>query len=317
MIRNRTLAGATGALLLLLAAATAAPAQEVDPLGALRARQLYLEGQPDQAFALVRPLAEAGDLQAQVTLGYFYAHGIGTPRDEAKAIALFEAAAERNHAAALFNLAVSYEHGTLGLPEDMTRAHALFVRGAGLDHPPALYRLALIYLNKARATDAGLPYDPSLGVALLERAVTTGHPQAAAELAFLLQRGDEAPQDLARARKLFLIAAAHGVGRAQIAYADMVEKGHGGPADRVEAEVWFRRAQADGTSEGAIRLARLLTRNSVPGQDRQIEALAWCLWYHAHQPVTPPADPMRRCTWARTGLGPDEVASAQALAQTF
>jgi uncharacterized protein len=321
MIRNRTLAGVAIAVILALAPLGPARSQDADPLGAAGARQLYLDGQYDQAFAMVLRLAETGDAQAKVTLGYFYSYGFGTARDEAKAIALFEEAAEQNHPAALFNLAVSYEFGSLGQPKDPARAYALFLQAAALDHPPSLHRLAMLYLLADRLptplSALGVPKDPALGRALLERAVAAGHPQATADLAELLHAGVDLPQNLPRARKLYLIAAAHGFGDAQHIYAAMVEAGEGGPADLAEAELWFRRAQGTGVVGAALDLAQLLARNAQPGPDRQVEALAWCLWYDASLPVVVPEDPLRNCTWARTGLGPEDVAAAQALAKTF
>lgn len=316
MIRSLCLAA-------LLAAAFCRPAlaEAAEALEVIRAWQLYLDGQPGLAFATVWRLAQAGDPQAEVTLGFFYARGIGTVGDPARAVALFESAAARNHPVALFNLAVSYEHGSLGLPRDPAQALALYLRSAALDHAPSLHRLGLLYLSAERSPSSmsarDFPQDAELGRALLERAVAAGHPQATADLARLLLTGRGMSMDLPRARQLYLIAAAHGIGEAQRDYSLMLEKGSGGPADLTQAEFWFRRAQASGINEAGRDLSRILSRNKVPGSDRHLEALAWCLWYEATLPTFIPEDPLRHCTWARTGLGPDEVAAAQALAQTF
>jgi len=287
-------------------------AEAGDPLAAIRARQLYLDGHPDLAFATLLRLAQTGDPQAEVALGYFYAKGIGTPVDDAKAVELFERAAQKNHPAAIYNLAVSYEFGGTGLPRDRAKAEALYRRSAALDHAPSMHRLALMYL-----AGKAVPRDIGLGRALLERAVLSGHPQATADLAQLLFTGGDLPKDLPRARALFLIAAAHGIDKAQRNYGAMLAAGQGGPADPAEAEIWLRRAQAAGNATAGLDLAHLLAANDSPGPDRQVEALAWCLWYDASLPVVIPEDPSRNCIWARTGLTPEDVQKAIAMAKTF
>lgn len=59
-----------------------------------------------QAVDLLRPLADKGDPQAQHLLGSLYRIGLGAPADAAKARALLLAAAQRNHAAAAYSLAL-------------------------------------------------------------------------------------------------------------------------------------------------------------------------------------------------------------------
>jgi uncharacterized protein len=319
MIRKRTFAGVAVAVMLALAPDRPASAQETDQLGAVRARQLYLDGQPDKAFAMLLPLAEAGDAQAMVTLGYFYAYGIGTNRDVAKAVTLFEAATKQNHPGALFNLAIFHEHGSFGLPKDLNRAHALLLQAASFDHPPSMLRLARLHLlaNRLLTETTGIPRDPALGRALLERAVALGDRLAIADLAEELQTGTNMARDFPRARQLLLIVAAHGVREAQLDYAAMVEAGRGGVADLAEAELWYRRAQANGIADAALGLARILARDALPGRDRQVEALAWCLWYQAQRSVTNPDAALQNCAWARIGLGPEGVTAAQELAPTF
>jgi TPR repeat protein len=62
--------------------------------------------------------AALGSAEALFALGNFYADGIGVPKDEARAVALYHRAAERAFAPALQRLAMAYERGELGLPAD-------------------------------------------------------------------------------------------------------------------------------------------------------------------------------------------------------
>ncbi|MGZ4993812.1 MAG: tetratricopeptide repeat protein [Methylobacter sp.] len=51
-----------------------------------------------------RKEAKAGDPDAQYNLAYIYENGIGVPKDEAKALELYQQAADQGHSAAQSNL---------------------------------------------------------------------------------------------------------------------------------------------------------------------------------------------------------------------
>ncbi len=307
MIRNLCFA-----FLFAVSAGHFAIADDSDLLSAIRARQLYFDGQPALAFAALLPLAQAGDRQAEATLGFFYATGVGTPIDEAKALALLERAAAKDHPGALYNLARSHELGLLGLQQDPALAQVLYLRAVALDHTPSLHRLGLMYLSGKQITR-----DTGLGRALLERAVAAGDPQATADLARKLYAGSDLPQDLPRARALFLIAAAHDIAPAQRDYGVMLALGKGGPVEPVQAEYWLRRAQKAGVTEAGFDLARLLSTHTDLWGDRQVEAYAWCLWSEGSPSDVTAENPGRFCTWARTGLGQKDMQAGIDMAKTF
>ncbi|WP_175649294.1 tetratricopeptide repeat protein [Micromonospora avicenniae] len=80
----------------------------VDPrartmLGVIRAFHL---GDPAGGVKLLAVSAEGGDPVAQRTLGYLVQHGVGTAKDDVRANALYQAAAEQGDAFAAFNLGV-------------------------------------------------------------------------------------------------------------------------------------------------------------------------------------------------------------------
>ena len=110
------------ALLLLFAAlhgGALSPATAADFDKGLAA---YKAGDYQTALAEWRPLAEAGDVNAQTMLGLVYAEGKGVPQEHAEAAKWFRRAATRGHAEAQFALGVLYGLGK-GVPQDFIAAH--------------------------------------------------------------------------------------------------------------------------------------------------------------------------------------------------
>lgn len=77
------------------------------------------------------PLAEAGDLEAQVTVGEIFEKGLGIPPDHEAAALWYEAAALAGSSQAAVNLGQLYEQG-LGVPESKEEAAKWYRRAAGL-----------------------------------------------------------------------------------------------------------------------------------------------------------------------------------------
>lgn len=86
------------------AAATVAPANA----NLQQAYDAYRNKDYVRAFNLLRPYAEAGDAQAQFTLGTLYRYGYGRPADPKEALRWFRMAAEKNHSQAEYNLGSMY-----------------------------------------------------------------------------------------------------------------------------------------------------------------------------------------------------------------
>lgn len=70
------------------------------------------------AIALLEPLCEQGDPDAQSMLGVLYQIGIGVPGDGKKAVALLRSAAEKGVGLAAHNLATLYATGAPGIEPD-------------------------------------------------------------------------------------------------------------------------------------------------------------------------------------------------------
>ena len=93
------------ALALLLIGGMAAAGPLEDGIAAHGARDYA------RAFALLRPLAERGDAQAQNLVGLMHANGQGVARDDGRAVYWFRQAARQNHIKAGRNLAYMLANG--------------------------------------------------------------------------------------------------------------------------------------------------------------------------------------------------------------
>ena len=104
------------AALLLAAGAPLSHADFADGLAAFDA------GDYQGALEAWRPLAEAGDAEAQVALASLYRGGLGLPADLAQAARWYRRAAAQGDAVAQLNLGDLYARGA-GVPRDLVQAH--------------------------------------------------------------------------------------------------------------------------------------------------------------------------------------------------
>jgi len=76
-----------------------------------------------EAASIWEDMAAKGDPQAQFNLGLMYHSGAVLPRDEHKAVALYEKAAEGGYTQAQEYMLVGYQEGWFGLPQDSGKAY--------------------------------------------------------------------------------------------------------------------------------------------------------------------------------------------------
>ncbi len=94
------------AILVLLLALFASPARANFSLG----QNLFAAGDYAGALQAWRPLAEAGDVRAQYSLGVIYEKGLGVPRDLPQAIEWYRHAADHGYAPAIAALRAAKRH---------------------------------------------------------------------------------------------------------------------------------------------------------------------------------------------------------------
>jgi hypothetical protein len=87
----------------------------------------YLEGDYTVAWFAWLGLAEAGNAEAQFSMGHLYRAGEGVPRDAAIAADWFARAAAQGHGHAMLNLALIHEQGA-GVSRDPALAYAYAAR---------------------------------------------------------------------------------------------------------------------------------------------------------------------------------------------
>ena len=98
------------------------------------------------AVRLFRPLAEQGNLQAQVSLGRMYQGGYGVPQDYQEALKWFRKAAEQADAQAQSMLGGMYANG-LGSPQDYPEAVKWYRKAAQQGNTNAQNNLGRMYAN--------------------------------------------------------------------------------------------------------------------------------------------------------------------------
>jgi uncharacterized protein len=109
---SRQVLGFMAMLLSLCASALQAGAGPLEDAATAYSRKDY-----DQVYEILRPVADAGNAEAQNRLGNMYFFGIGVPQDYAKAIDQYRKAAVQGHPEAQATLGRQLGRG-LGVPRD-------------------------------------------------------------------------------------------------------------------------------------------------------------------------------------------------------
>lgn len=184
----------------------------------------YLASNYAGAYAVLQPLADAGDTAAQYYLGTLYQHGHGVARDPRAAMAWYERAARRGHAEAAFALAFLLYYGA----------------GAG---------------------ERAIVATPEAAAPWLEIAAEQGNPSAQYLLGTLFRTGQGEIADRATAMRWTLQAADRGVVAAQYD-AGLFFGGEPGVHNALAAFTWFDLAARSGYPGAALNRARIAERLS-------------------------------------------------------
>lgn len=136
---------------------------------------------PEERFQKLRRDAEAGDPDAQNSLGAMFYTGEAVSRDAAgnimdydpvSAAGWFFRAAEKGHAEAQFNLGLLYLHGD-GVEKDIEAALKWFTQSAEQGNADAQNNLGVIYL-----TGEGVEQDSDEAIKWFEKAAEQGNEEA-------------------------------------------------------------------------------------------------------------------------------------------
>jgi len=153
--------------LLVFAFATSGLVQaQADP-PASRLYEMATDGS-SVAFERLTAMAEAGDAEAQLNLGWLYHDGWVVPQNSSLAVQLFRRAADQSLADAQFWLGWMYDLGE-GVPKDPASAVAWFRKAAEQGDRDAQYNLGLKYRD-----GSGAPKDLAAAYAWMTLAASQG-----------------------------------------------------------------------------------------------------------------------------------------------
>lgn len=233
-------------LLALLPALAAAPAVANPLEDALRAHD---EGRYEEARALLLPLAEAGNVDAQNRLSHMNWYGEGAPSDYEAAEFWSRKAAAQGSAAAHFDIGAHYYTGT-GVEKDVEQAFEWQLKSAELGDPEGARNVSKFY-----ELGIGTAADPLKSVYWRNRALDMGEPVTElAEAAKYLTLGAFAQ---AEAERLLISAATQRIPLAQFVLGDLLlEGGDYWLADTQQAHLWLSLAAASGCLEAPALVRR-------------------------------------------------------------
>jgi hypothetical protein len=298
----------------------------------------------------IQRAADAGSSEGAHRLALVYAQGLaGTPRNEVRALELFEKAAAAGHTRAQINLGILYLRG-LGVPRDIVNARAWLEKAAASGDPQALYTLG-------RAMDEAseqIAPDPVRAADLYRRAAEKGHVLAGLRYGLALSEGIGIKRDVALAQKWLVQARDNGVPEAALAMGDLAARtpasrdkaanertvqtavgwyelaaqggvpsaqfklgnayfsGVGMARDPMQAMLWYSRAAQQGLPQAQHALGIMLI-GGVAGAPDPVEGYKWLLL--AEKAGNPDSRAVRDKSAAQ--LSEKDRRQAEALAQRF
>lgn len=134
--------------------------------------------------ALLRSLAESGNLEAQSRLGFAYFTGNDVPKDVSEALMWWRKAAEQNHAFAQFALGYSYYFGR-GVETNYAEAVKWYRKAADQNNSEAEYGLGVCY-DKGQ----GVTQDRAEALNWYRKAAEHGHAKAQLNLGVTYHLGE-------------------------------------------------------------------------------------------------------------------------------
>lgn len=198
-------------------------------------------------------LADKGNLEAQLLLGYSYLYGDnGLKPDYEKAFEYYSKAALQNDATGLNNLGSLY-YGGIGVQRSSAKAAILFAKAAELGNAEAAVNLGFMH-----ASGNGAKQDKELALKYFEQASESDSPAAKFMTGYAYYTGTLRPLDYKKAAPLIKVSADAGLDEAQLVLADIYVNGRGFPQNYNNAVKYLRLAASQGNTEAMMKLADIL-----------------------------------------------------------
>lgn len=142
-------------------------------------------------------LAESGNAEAQLNLGWCYENGEGVPQDYIEAVKWYRKAAEKGHPEAQYFLGTCYEQG-VGVPQDYAESMKWIKEAALQGYPRAQFHYGWLYAGG----EFGV-IDDVEAIKWYRKAAEQGIPEAQYLLGYNYYTGESVPRNDAEAVKYF------------------------------------------------------------------------------------------------------------------
>lgn len=214
-------------------------------------KQAYLKKDYQLALEILKPLAEQGDSQAQITMGLMYDYGHGVEKNPAESIKWYLMAAEQGVPLVQHDIGVKYFQGQ-GVEQNYLEAAKWWEQSANSGIADSQFNLGLMYYR-----GIGIPKDYVKAGKLFEAAAEQGHGNAQYSLAVMYAFGQSKTKDYAIALKWFNKSAEQDIAQAQFNLGVFHENGYGVEKDIIKAREWYQLAADQGLEEAKQKLQAL------------------------------------------------------------
>jgi len=220
-------------------------------------KQAYLSQDYKLALEILKPLAEEGNSQAQITLGLMYDYGHGVDKDSAESIKWYRMAAEQGVPLVQHDIGVKYFQGQ-GVEQNYIEAAKWWEMSANAGIADSQFNLGLMYYR-----GIGIPKNYDKAGKLFDAAAEQGHGNAQYSLAVMYAFGQSKEKNYATALKWFNKSAAQNVAQAQFNLGVFHENGYGVSKNLNKARDWYQLAADQGLQEAIEKLKTLPENNTV------------------------------------------------------
>ena len=217
-------------------------------------KQAYLNKDYETALKILKPLAEDGDSQAQITMGLMYDYGHGVDKNPAESIKWYRMAAEQGVPLVQHDIGVKYFQGQ-GVEQNYLEAAKWWEMSANAGIADSQFNLGLMYYR-----GIGIDKDYVKAGKLFEDAANQGHGNAQYSLAVMYAFGQSKEKNYATALNWFRKSAEQNIAQAQFNLGVFHENGYGTPKDLTVAKDWYQLAADQGLPEAKEKLQALKTQ---------------------------------------------------------
>jgi uncharacterized protein len=269
--------------------------------------------------AQLQAKADAGNPDAQVSLGRAYEDANGVPQSDRQAVKWYMAAAEQGNAKAQNNLGSMFRSG-LGVDQDKAEATRWYRKAAKQENPNAMFNMGTAYYNgDGVGVDETAAYSwfllgqhfgslPAADAAKrMQDEAAKLKSDALEKIGDMYQKGDELPQRSSEAINWYRKAAENGEGRVQIKLANLLLRNQSGSPDFAEAHRLCEKAASLRYSPGAYCLGQIYDHGW--GVERDLQRAA--KWYGdaANMGLAIAALRVGEMYWKGEGLNRDKISA--------